>query len=296
MFRHKTVKQIKAITLSTLAVIVPVYKTEKTLEKCIKSILNQSYSDMELWLVDDGSPDHCSEICDKWAATESRIKVIHKPNGGLSDARNAALDQISSPLVMFADSDDYLAPNTIGQLMQYMSQHPECDILEFGVEYIGSQRNRLSFDDHQYTSARSYWLNAVVWEHSYMWNKVFRSKLFADKRFAKGRLFEDLLLLPDILLDNPQVHTTCQGCYCYTWNDNGISANISTSNIKQLLFAEQEAKRKMQTSLFDRNGWKLYYKMLCRQIDIYRLSGEIILHWPFVRLICWVHKHFKHHK
>lgn len=91
-----------------LSVIIPVYRTERTLERCVKSILEQSYHDLEVILVDDGSPDNCPQLCDEWALKDSRIRVIHKPNGGLSDARNAGIDAATGDCLTFVDADDFL--------------------------------------------------------------------------------------------------------------------------------------------------------------------------------------------
>ena len=91
-----------------ISVIVPIYKVERYLNRCIKSIVNQTYSNLEIILVDDGSPDRCGFICDKWMATDKRIKVIHKKNGGLSSARNKGIELSTGKYIMFIDSDDYL--------------------------------------------------------------------------------------------------------------------------------------------------------------------------------------------
>ena len=90
-----------------VTVIIPVYKTEKYLGDCIKSVVEQTYKNLEIILVDDGSPDNCPVICDEWAKKDSRIKVIHKQNGGLSDARNAGIDKSTGEYILFLDSDDY---------------------------------------------------------------------------------------------------------------------------------------------------------------------------------------------
>ena len=92
-----------------ISVIVPCYNVEEYLPKCIESILNQTYRNLEILLVDDGSPDNCGRICDEYAAKDSRIRIIHKKNGGLSDARNAALDVMTGEYVTFIDSDDYIS-------------------------------------------------------------------------------------------------------------------------------------------------------------------------------------------
>ena len=96
-----------------ISIIVPVYKVEKYLDKCVESIVEQTYKNLEIILVDDGSPDNCPAMCDEWAQKDSRIKVIHKENGGLSSARNAGLDACTGEYIYFLDSDDYIADNCI---------------------------------------------------------------------------------------------------------------------------------------------------------------------------------------
>lgn len=99
-----------------ISIIVPVYKVEKYLDKCVESIVEQTYKNLEIILVDDGSPDNCPAMCDEWAKKDSRIKVIHKKNGGLSSARNAGLDGCTGDYIYFLDSDDYIADNCIEML------------------------------------------------------------------------------------------------------------------------------------------------------------------------------------
>ena len=94
-----------------ISVIIPIYKVEEFLDKCISSVVNQTYYDLEIILVDDGSPDNCPIMCDKWAERDERIKVIHKVNGGLSDARNAGIQIAKGDFIAFVDSDDWIAPN-----------------------------------------------------------------------------------------------------------------------------------------------------------------------------------------
>lgn len=93
---------------SKISIIVPVYKVEQYLERCVKSLINQTYKNIEIILVDDGSPDQCPKMCDDYASEDSRIKVIHKKNGGLSDARNAGLDAATGEFIAFVDSDDWV--------------------------------------------------------------------------------------------------------------------------------------------------------------------------------------------
>ena len=102
----------------TVSIIVPVYNAEKTLPRCIDSILGQEYTDFELLLIDDGSSDSSGKICDRYAAQDSRIRVTHKPNSGVSDSRNLALDQASGTYLQFLDSDDWITPNATGLFVE----------------------------------------------------------------------------------------------------------------------------------------------------------------------------------
>ena len=113
-----------------LTVIIPVYRVEATLNRCVESVVRQHVPEMEIILVDDDSPDKCPQICDEWAQKDTRIHVIHKSNGGLSDARNAALDIAKGEVITFVDSDDYLADNTYPALLDMIDG---TDILEFSI-------------------------------------------------------------------------------------------------------------------------------------------------------------------
>lgn len=115
-----------------LSVIVPIYNVEEYLDECIKSIVNQTYKNLEIILVDDGSPDHCPELCDIWAEKDSRIKVIHKENGGVSSARNAGLDAAIGDFIAFVDSDDYLDFDMYEIMLTQMREH-NADMAQCGI-------------------------------------------------------------------------------------------------------------------------------------------------------------------
>ena len=106
-----------------ISVIIPVFKVEDYIDECIISVINQSYKQLEIILVDDGSPDKCPELCDSWATKDNRIKVVHKCNGGLSSARNAGLDIARGDYISFVDSDDYIAPDMILNLYKCIIQN-----------------------------------------------------------------------------------------------------------------------------------------------------------------------------
>ena len=125
-----------------ISVIVPCYNVEQYLPKCIDSILNQTYQNLEVWLVDDGSPDRCGEICDEYAKKDTRIKVIHKKNGGLADARNVALDVMTGEYVVCVDSDDYISPTHIEGLYRLIEKYgADISVNTFCPFYEGSSPN-----------------------------------------------------------------------------------------------------------------------------------------------------------
>ena len=156
-----------------LSVIIPVYQVEATLNRCVESVIGQTFTDLEVILVDDGSPDSCPQKCDEWAEKDSRIHVIHKNNGGLSDARNAGLDVASGEFIAFVDSDDYLQNDTYQRVLPLATT---CDIVEFPVyRFFGStKQSMLLFDNSIYTDKAEYWLKHKAYEHTYAWNKCLR--------------------------------------------------------------------------------------------------------------------------
>jgi glycosyltransferase involved in cell wall biosynthesis len=249
-----------------LSIVIPVYRVEATLNRCIESVLRQDVDDMEVILVDDGSPDKCPQICDEWAQKDPRVSVIHKLNGGLSDARNAGIDVAHGDFLTFVDSDDYLAPGTYAPLLDIIE---DADILEYSIA------DRLSLKDHSYTDMNEYWLLGHAYQHTYAWNKIYRSALFEQVRFPKGKVFEDVYTLPQLLKQAHKVKTSSMGHYHYCYNPQGITANASGEQLSMLL----EAHLTSQMPLDD----TYYLYLLNIQIDVWeRLKGDIKL--PFRKL------------
>ena len=253
-----------------LSVVIPVYKVEQTLDCCIESVLSQNVPDMEVILIDDGSPDKCPELCDRWALKDNRIKVIHKQNGGLSDARNAGLDIAQGEYISFVDSDDYLENYTFLPLMDYLQKFPSVDILEYPIKH--GEKPKLSLTETLFDNPKDYWLTTKAWCHSFSYNKIYKKELFDKCRFIKGKIFEDLYILPDLLNNSREIATLPIGTYIYTINEEGISRQVNRHTIFQLLRSEIRATFKMHTTPWDKNGWNIYYYMLCRCYDILRLS------------------------
>lgn len=182
----------------TISVIIPVYRVEQYLDQCIASVTKQTYQQLEILLVDDGSPDQCGMMCDRWAKMDHRIKVIHKENGGLSEARNAGLDAANGAYISFVDSDDCIAPTMMEQLLAALKQE-SADIAECNYSIF---RNELpAEDDANYKMTTGYdmaeAMSLLLDERTFkypVWNKLYRKEIFHSLRFETGKLHEDVFL------------------------------------------------------------------------------------------------------
>lgn len=179
-----------------ISVIVPIYKVENYLHRCVDSIINQTYTNLEIILVDDGSPDKCPRICDEYAKKDSRIRVIHKKNGGLSDARNAGLDIATGEYIGFVDSDDYISLHFYQKLINVMkvsdSDIVECEIKKFKdtdeIDYI--ENNKLDFKTfNTYEAMEDLILNNIL--SVTVWNKLYKREVIEKFRFKVGKTNED---------------------------------------------------------------------------------------------------------
>jgi glycosyltransferase involved in cell wall biosynthesis len=178
-----------------ISVIVPIYKVENCLEKCVRSIVEQTYTDLEIILVDDGSPDGCGAMCDAWAVRDSRIKVIHKENGGLSDARNAGLAIATGSLISFIDSDDWIEPDFLESLVVAL-EHQEAQIAECAVKFVDEGGNvlRLRQTANVPCIDKLEGLCRLVKEdgiYQTVWNKLYRREVLEGILFEKGKCHED---------------------------------------------------------------------------------------------------------
>ena len=187
-----------------ISVIVPIYGVEKYLEQCLDSILNQTYRQLEIILIDDGSPDRCGEICDRYASQDSRIQVIHQSNQGLSAARNAGMDMATGEYISFIDSDDYIAPHFYEKLLAGFKEHPEAKVTACRVfkNEDGEISPLNSKWDHQYpTIYSSRWCQDAILGKTYVnvWNKLYQAELLKEIRFREGRIVEDVLFMYDFL-------------------------------------------------------------------------------------------------
>ena len=208
---------------SLLSVIVPIYKVEDYLPKCVESIRNQTYSNLEIILVDDGSPDGCGAICDEFAQKDSRIRVIHKENGGLSDARNAGIDVVTGDYLAFVDSDDWLEPDAFEAMLALAEKYDAKMVCagrynEDGA--TGAQSRGLCPEKEEFVPGKELVRRIFRWDHldSAAWDKLYARELFREIRYPVGRVVEDvpttyhLVLLAGgaAMLPKPVYHYVCR--------------------------------------------------------------------------------------
>jgi glycosyltransferase involved in cell wall biosynthesis len=178
-----------------VSIVVPIYNVEKYLDKCVQSLLEQSYVNLEIILVDDGSPDGCGAMCDGWAKKDRRISVIHKENGGLSDARNAGLNIATGEIIGFVDSDDWVGRDFVRILLQAMQTHDapiaECAITLVKEDGTGIRRRGPAADE---VVEKTEALRRLVMEdgvYQTVWNKLYRREVLEGILFEKGKCNED---------------------------------------------------------------------------------------------------------
>lgn len=213
--------------LPLISVIVPVYKVEAYLDKCISSIVNQNYKNLEIILVDDGSPDNCPAMCDAWAAKDRRIKVIHKENGGLSDARNAGMAVATGDLMGFVDSDDWISPEMFQLLYENMQENGS-DIAACGVEMVWEDKSAPS---RMLTRPGCCVLDAqdamqkIIEESSLkqpVWYKLYKTALICNIPFPVGKYHEDVFWSYRAIGAAQSVSVMDTPCYHYVQRKGSI--------------------------------------------------------------------------
>lgn len=213
-----------------ISVIVPVYKVENYLNECVDSIINQTYKNLEIILVDDGSPDSCGHICDEYMKVDSRIKVIHKENGGLSDARNVGLDMATGEIISFVDSDDYLAPLFLEVMYKAMNEG-NCDIVAInggtdfwdGEELVRPLAKSVNEGGIEYLSAKQA-LEKMFYQQiaTGAQFKIYKKYILNGVRFPKGYLYEDVATTYKAFLNSERAAIVYSDLYAYRKRKDSI--------------------------------------------------------------------------
>ena len=230
---------------SLISVIVPIYNVEKYLDRCVESIINQTYKNLEIILVDDGSPDNCPKMCDDYAKKDSRIKVVHKENGGLSDARNAGMKVATGEYVSFIDSDDYISLDFYETLLETMVDN-DSDIVECGVVKFYEDNNFDEYNDDlkvtNYETVDA--LDGLISENPFkqhVWNKLYKSSVALDIPYAVGKLNEDEFWTYQVFGKAKKVTRINQTMYYYFQRNGSIMGN--SYNIRRLDALEGKVNR-----------------------------------------------------
>ena len=229
---------------SLVSVIVPIYNVEKYLPRCVESIINQEYKNLEIILVDDGSPDNSPQICDEYAKKDTRIKVIHKENGGLSDARNAGMKMATGEYVSFIDSDDWIDSKFISLLYEGIKKSgadvAECatrlfDDSDHTLKTRGSKEEKISRSD---ALSRLITENGV---YQTVWNKLYKRSMIENIPFAVGKYHEDDFWTWRIFLKIDSLYLCEKPMYNYLQRSNSIIG--SSYSLKKLDGAQARYER-----------------------------------------------------
>lgn len=218
-----------------VTVIVPVYKVEPYLRRCLDSIVNQTYKNLEIILIDDGSPDNCGVICDEYAEIDKRIKVIHKKNGGLSSARNVGLDVFKGEYVSFVDSDDVVSLDMIEYLYDLLSDN-NAEISVCLHEIVRDNHRWISFKNvNNQTVTPKECIKKLLYNDGVdtsAWAKLYKASLFNNVRYPQGKLFEDIATTYKLFFNANRIALGNEAKYSYILRNSSIVG--SSFNEKKL--------------------------------------------------------------
>lgn len=275
------------------SIIVPIYNVEEYIDRCVESILSQSYENIEIILVDDGSPDNCPSICDSYALKDERVKVIHKENGGLSDARNVGLKAAKGKYILFVDSDDYIETDTCELFSKYVDLN--CDILVGDANIFGDSSGVISHPQKPNETHKGidFLKNGFLANDMPMaaWLNVYKREFLENNNFEfkYGILHEDEQFTPRILLKADSVLYTSIAFYNYRIRSNSITTNgdkrknasdlYNTCLELEFIFSKLQDKQIKKVALDE---------LVIKYLNIFNLAaleryGKEYLHKDFVR-------------
>lgn len=228
-----------------ISVIVPVYNVEKYVQRCIDSITEQTYQNLEIILVDDGSTDSSGEICDKSAEKDSRIHVLHKENGGLSDARNVGIEISKGRYITFVDSDDYIKTDYIMYLYNILTEN-QADIsacanikVEEDGTVIRKKKSGVTMQTFTNVQAMEQLFYQKQFENS-AWGKMYKKGLFEEIRYPVGKLYEDLGTTYKVFFQSQKVVSSSEEKYFYRQRKNSImSRTFSERNMDRITLSKE---------------------------------------------------------
>lgn len=228
-----------------ISVVIPVYKAEPYLDQCVQSVVDQTYTNLEIILVDDGSPDNCPAMCDAWAERDERIKVVHKKNSGPSDARNMGMLLTTGTYLSFVDSDDWLEKDILQYALNY-AKATNADLVAFGIEWQYTDgkevphpmKNKIYYGRDEII--RNYFQSCMV--RSVVWNKLYKKKILTGVQFPGGKLHEDEFFTYRALANADIVAVIDTIGYHYRQQKDSIMANYSLQHLATLEAMEKKER------------------------------------------------------
>lgn len=280
-----------------ISVVIPVYKVEAYLDRCVESVVRQSYEKLEILLVDDGSPDRCGAMCDAWAGKDSRIRVLHQKNAGLGAARNRGTEIAAGEFVTYVDSDDYLAPDAIELLLRLLQEQGA----EIAVaDCVKTQEDHVSFDRSTEEQIRLFTgkeacMTLQGWE-LYMpmvtaWGKLFPRELLLREAFTEGRLHEDEATTYRLYAAVSRVALSSRPVYAYYQNPNSIMHTRSERSQRDTLLAYCEQIRFFRSQGETALAEAAEDKLLNVAVD-FADRGEVVF-GTFLRSEAWQYRSLK---
>lgn len=256
-----------------ISVIIPVYKVEQYLSNCLESLINQTYSNLEIIVVDDGSPDACPQICDDYMKKDSRIKVIHKENGGLSDARNAGIKIATGKYIGFVDSDDYIHPKfyeiLYKNIMEYDADISVCNFVNTTqLNWYGGKQSKEMVEFNNIEALEALYSDNVQMQKAMVvaWNKLYKRELFKKIHYPLGKTNEDEFVIHHILYQSKKIIYIDSELYYYLQRTDSImSRGTKEYDVKR--FYQQEAYKNRIEFFYNKNLEKLCYNAICVYLD-----------------------------
>lgn len=253
-----------------ISIVVPVYNVEKELPRCVESLLCQTYQEIEIILVDDGSPDSCPAMCELYADKDQRVKVIHKTNGGLSDARNFGMEQATGEYILFVDSDDTIEVDTCERFVSCLEKE-KVDIVVGECKEIRSDnivyQNHTNLDEGLVYTAQEYMLKAISASEFYcpVWLNLYRKDFLVKNqlKFAKGLLHEDMEWTPKVFLKNPSIMYMKRPFYNYIIRGGSITRS-------------KNFDKHIQDSMMIYREWKNEFSLVCDSNLRKALNGFLV--------------------
>lgn len=221
-----------------VSVIIPVYNVEKYLDRCVESVVNQTYKNIEIILVNDGSPDACPKKCDEWGSRDKRIVVVHKQNGGLSSARNAGIDICKGKYICFVDSDDFVKDTYVEKMLK-KAVETDADIVMTNIATIDDSGDvrvvqEMSLDKFAYERHPKYFIQDNPQVKAYVVRNLYKADLVKENKFDEGvKLMEDMCFSIKILTKTKNIQYINDWYYYYYINNNSISRLINNTFVER---------------------------------------------------------------